>query len=95
MAGVINFTVASRAPLLTLKLSSGLLFSVAIGMLVIMNKIQLLPLAEEQWIGTPSKNPPPTFTTLALWLQQESQPSENPPPSIPFFSKSSENHLFF
>ncbi|KAK4259019.1 hypothetical protein QN277_005397 [Acacia crassicarpa] len=52
MAGVVGITTASGAPLLAFKLSSGLLFSAATGMLVIMNKIQLSQLAEEQHNAT-------------------------------------------
>ncbi|KAK4259021.1 hypothetical protein QN277_005399 [Acacia crassicarpa] len=48
MAGVAGVAAASGAPLLAFKLSSGLLFSAATGMLVIMNKIQPSQLAEEQ-----------------------------------------------
>ncbi|KAI9110848.1 hypothetical protein K1719_018286 [Acacia pycnantha] len=39
MVGVARVAAASGAPLLAFKLSSGLLFSAATGMLVIMNKI--------------------------------------------------------
>lgn len=48
MAGVAGVAAATGAPLLAFKLSSGLLFSAATGMLVIMNKIQPSQLAEEQ-----------------------------------------------
>ena len=48
MAGVAGATVSDGAPLLALKLSSGLLFTAAAGMLLIMNKLQPSQLAEEQ-----------------------------------------------
>ena len=48
MAGVAATGSCEGAPLLALKLSSGLLFSAATGMLLVMNKIQPSQLAEEQ-----------------------------------------------
>ncbi|XP_028782938.1 probable F-box protein At4g22030 [Neltuma alba] len=48
MAGVAGVAASNGAALLAFKLSSGLLFSAATGMLVIMNKLQPSQLAEEQ-----------------------------------------------